>query len=177
MKNYRAANFHLSRINKIRQFLYFSSVKCVVNALVLSRLDYCNSLYLGLTSSFLKQLQRVPNAAVRTILNLRKHDHVSKHRQSLRCLKVADRTKFKVCLLIATPLISFPAMLQVGNSTLMIKIFSFANLFVSFNLANELSCAPLLFFGTVYLTLSIAVPDYINHQEYLKRRPIKPETG
>jgi hypothetical protein len=36
MKTSRAANFHLSRINKIRRFLDFSSVKCVVNALFLS---------------------------------------------------------------------------------------------------------------------------------------------
>ena len=56
MKTSRATNFHLSRINKIRRFLDFSSVKCVVNALVLSRLDYCNALYLNLP--FLKRLQR-----------------------------------------------------------------------------------------------------------------------
>ncbi len=72
MKTCRATNFHLSRINKIRRFLDFSSVKCVVNALVLSRLDYCNSLYLNLPSSLLNRLQRVQNAAVRTIFNLRK---------------------------------------------------------------------------------------------------------
>ena len=99
MKTCRAANFHLSRINKIRRFLNFSSVKCVVNALVLSRLDYCNYLYLGLTSSLLKRLQRVQNSVVRTIFNLRKRDHVSKHRQSLRWLEVADRAKLKVACL------------------------------------------------------------------------------
>nr|CAH0104286.1 unnamed protein product [Daphnia galeata] len=96
MKTSRAANFHLSRINKIRRFLDFSSVKCVVNALVLSRLDYCNSLYLNLPSSLLKRLQRVQNAAIRTIFNLQKREHVSIHRQSLRWLEIADRAKLKV---------------------------------------------------------------------------------
>jgi hypothetical protein len=43
---------------------------------------------------------------------------------------------------------------QVGNSALVIKIFSFANLFVSFYSANELSHAPPLFSGIVYPTLS-----------------------
>ena len=99
MKTCRAANFHLSRINKIRRFLDFSSVKCVVNALVLSRLDYCNSLYLNLPSSLLQRLQRVQNAAVRTIFNLRKREHVSIHRQSLRWLEIADRVKLKVACL------------------------------------------------------------------------------
>jgi hypothetical protein len=56
MKPNRDANFHLSRINKIRRFLSFFSVRCVVNALGLSRLDYCNSLYLNLLSFLLKRL-------------------------------------------------------------------------------------------------------------------------
>ena len=99
MKTSRAANFHPSRINKIRRFLDFSSVKCVVNALVLSHLDYCNSLYLNLPSSLLKRLQRVQNAAARTIFNLRKREHVSIHRQSLRWLQIADRAKLKVACL------------------------------------------------------------------------------
>ena len=99
MKTSRAANFHPSRINKIRRFLDFSSVKCVVNALVLSHLDYCNSLYLNLPSSLLKRLQRVQNAAARTIFNLRKREHVSIHRQSLRWLQIADHAKLKVACL------------------------------------------------------------------------------
>nr|CAH0103933.1 unnamed protein product [Daphnia galeata] len=78
MKTCRAANLHLSRINKIRRFLDFSSVKCVVNAL---------------------RPQRVKNAAVRTIFNLRKRDHVSIHRQSLRWLEIAYRAKLKVACL------------------------------------------------------------------------------
>jgi hypothetical protein len=55
---------------------------------------------------------------------------------------------------LPTFLILFPAMPQVGNSALVIKIFSFANLFVSFYSANELSHAPPLFSGIVYPTLS-----------------------
>jgi hypothetical protein len=51
-------------------------------------------------------------------------------------------------------LISFPAMPQVWNSTLVIKIFSVANFFVSFYSKNELSHAPPLFSGIVYPTLS-----------------------
>nr|CAH0104938.1 unnamed protein product [Daphnia galeata] len=78
MKTCRAANFHLSRIKKIRRFLDFSSVKCVVNAL---------------------RLLRVQNAAVRTIFNLRKRDHLFIHRQSLRWLEIADRAKLKVACL------------------------------------------------------------------------------
>jgi hypothetical protein len=55
---------------------------------------------------------------------------------------------------LPTFLISFPAIPQVGNSTPVIKIFSFANLFFSFYSTNELSHAPPLFSGIVYSTLS-----------------------
>jgi len=63
----RAALFHLSQINTIRRFLDFFSAKCIVNALVISRLDYFNALYLGLSDDLLKRLQRVLNAAACTI--------------------------------------------------------------------------------------------------------------
>jgi hypothetical protein len=55
---------------------------------------------------------------------------------------------------LSTFLISFPAMSQVGNSALLIKTFSFANLFVSFYSANEPSHVPPLFSGIVHPTLS-----------------------
>jgi hypothetical protein len=45
-------------------------------------------------------------------------------------------------------------MSQVGNSALLIKTFSFANLFVSFYSANEPSHVPPLFSGIVHPTLS-----------------------
>ena len=95
----RAALFHLSRINKIRRFLDFFSAKCVVNALVISRLDYCNALYLGLSDDLLKRLQRVLNAAARTIFNLRRRDPISQHLKSLGWLPISERAKFKVACL------------------------------------------------------------------------------
>ena len=46
-------NFYLDHINKIRRYLDPQTAKCVVNALVLSRLDYCNSLFVGLPVTYL----------------------------------------------------------------------------------------------------------------------------
>ncbi len=95
----RAALFQLSRISKIRRFLDLSSAKCIVNALVLSRIDYCNSLYFGLPDDLLKRLQRVQNSAARVIFNLRKHDPVSQHLKTLRWLSVSNRAKYRVACL------------------------------------------------------------------------------
>ena len=95
----RAALFHLSSIRKIRRFLDFSSAKCIVNAVVLFRIDYCNSLYVGLPEELLKRLQRVQNSAARMIFNLRKHDPVSNHLKTLRWLSVPNRAKYRIACL------------------------------------------------------------------------------
>ena len=75
------------------------SVKCVVNALVLSRLDYCNSLFVGLPGDLLKRLQHVQNSAARTILNLPRREPVRRHLKSLGWLPIPERTELKVACL------------------------------------------------------------------------------
>ena len=95
----RAALFHLSRINKIRRFLDFFSAKCIVDAILISRRDYCNALYLGLSHDLLKRLQRVLNAAARTIFNLCRSDPISQHLKFLGWLLISERAKFKVACL------------------------------------------------------------------------------
>jgi len=47
----------------------------LVTSLVLSRLDYCNSVFAGLPASILGRLQRVLHAAARLVNGLRPHDH------------------------------------------------------------------------------------------------------
>lgn len=51
--------------------------KKVVVALILSRLDYCNALYLGIHKGQLRRLQLVQNAAARLVMDLPKHHSVS----------------------------------------------------------------------------------------------------
>ena len=75
------------------------SVKCVVNALVLSRLDYCNSLFVGLPGDLLKRLQHVQNSAARTILNLPRREPVRRHLKSLGWLPTPQRAELKVACL------------------------------------------------------------------------------
>ena len=43
----------------------------IVNALILSQIDYCNSLYICLPKKQINKLQRLMNAAVRFIFNLK----------------------------------------------------------------------------------------------------------
>ncbi len=48
----KSAFFHFRIIAKIKYFLSFKD-ETVIHALISTRLDYCNSLHLGITQSFL----------------------------------------------------------------------------------------------------------------------------
>ncbi len=50
-------------IAKVKSFLSFMDLETVIHAFISTRLDYCNSLYLGITQSCLSLLQMVQNAA------------------------------------------------------------------------------------------------------------------
>ncbi len=69
-KTARSCRFTLYNIKKIRPFLS-------EQALVLSRLDYCNALLAGLPASSIKPLQVIQNAAARLIFNETKRMHVT----------------------------------------------------------------------------------------------------
>ena len=51
-----------SIIRHIRKHLTRESAEKIIHAFVTSRLDYCNSLFFGLSDSQLGKLQRVQNA-------------------------------------------------------------------------------------------------------------------
>ena len=68
---------HLRNIHKIKSFLSISNLKTVVNALVYSRLDYCNALYSGINQSLIRRLQLVQNAAARLVTGTRRYEHIT----------------------------------------------------------------------------------------------------
>ncbi len=58
----RSCRFALHNIRKIRPFLTEHAAQLLVQALVISRLDYCNALLAGLPSNTIKPLQMIQNA-------------------------------------------------------------------------------------------------------------------
>ena len=92
--------YHLRRLRSIRRSLGRDVTARLVSALVISRLDYCNSVLAHLPASTL----RVINAAARMVVDLRPRDHVTPALYELHWLPIAERIKFKLCLLpISTP--------------------------------------------------------------------------
>ena len=95
-----AAFFNIFNIRRIRKFLTYETAKILVNSLVLSRLDYCNSLLYGLPTVHLNKLQRVQNAAARLISNTSRFDHITPTLINLHWLPVKYRIDFKLLLIV-----------------------------------------------------------------------------
>ncbi len=96
----KACFFHLRRIRQVKKCLNEHCLKILVQALVISRLDYCNSVLAGLPSSTLQHLTVVLHSAARLIKDLEPRDQVTLSMRQLHWLPIQARITFKICLLM-----------------------------------------------------------------------------
>ena len=92
----RTAYYHLHSIGRIRRYLE----QGLLHALVISRIDCCNSLLNGLSVAVVEKPQRVQNACARVILIRSKRDHVTPMLLELHWLPVKYCITFKTLLFI-----------------------------------------------------------------------------
>ena len=95
----KKAFFHLRNISRLRPSLTFADAEKLVHAFVSSRLDYCNSLFIGINKYTLQRLQYIQNCAARILMRVRKYDHITPIMKSLHWLPVSSRVEFKVATL------------------------------------------------------------------------------
>ena len=98
----RAAYGQLKAINRISHFLDRRTLEIVIHAFVTSRVDFCNSILVGVKQSLLAKIQRVQNAAARILTKTprRTHIHVTSILRTLHWLPVAARVEYKVLVLV-----------------------------------------------------------------------------
>ena len=89
----------LRRIGQMAPFLNETSLKTIMSAFILSRMDYCNSLFVNLSEENLNKLQRFQNRAAKLVFRKRKRDHVSPLLLKLHWLPIKDRVTYKIALL------------------------------------------------------------------------------
>ena len=67
--------------------------------MIISRLDYCNSVFAGLPADQVARLQRIQNNAARLVMKKRKRDHVTPLLKELHWLPVKFRCQYKIATL------------------------------------------------------------------------------
>ena len=65
----KTCNFHIRNLHMIKDFVNRKNLVTLVHSLIISKVDYCNSLFIGLPNAILK-VQSVLNRAARLIFNL-----------------------------------------------------------------------------------------------------------
>lgn len=96
----KACFFHLRRIRQLRRYVDYDTLYTLIRALILSRLDYCNSLFVCSSQSTLHRLQRVQDAAARLLCGASARTHAPPLLKQLHWLPVSSRIQFKLCTLM-----------------------------------------------------------------------------
>src|SRR3989442_11909020 len=93
----RSSFFHIRQLRQFRPSLDLNSSIQLANALVSSKLCYCNSLFYGLPDTSINRLQRVQNSLARVIFpSLKRSDHITPTLVKLHWLPIHKRIKFEI---------------------------------------------------------------------------------
>src|SRR6218665_2988894 len=92
----RTSFYKFRQLHVIRGSLSTETCTALVHAFVSSRLDYCNSLFAGLSDDLINKLQSVLRSAARLVLRKRKFDL----RDQLHWLPIRQKIQYKLGLLV-----------------------------------------------------------------------------
>ena len=90
----------LRKVAHVPHLLNEEATKTIIQALVLSKIDYCNSIYQGAPMYAINKLQRLQNMDCRIIKRIGKYDHITPHLVELHWLKIKECIVYKVCVLM-----------------------------------------------------------------------------
>ena len=96
----KACFLQMRDLCRIRKYLTSEVAVLAANALVSSHLDYCNSLFRGLSGFNQHKLQSIQNSLAHILTNHRKYAHVTLILQKLHWLPVKYRCIFKTATLV-----------------------------------------------------------------------------
>ena len=95
----KVCNHHLRNITFIRKYLNEDTLKMLIHNHVISRPDYCNSVYHKLPNTLLKKLQNIQNRAARLIKKTPLRERITPALIELHWLPMKARIIYNICLL------------------------------------------------------------------------------
>ena len=96
----RVCNYHIKGLRSLRTSLDSSTAETIGRSIVMSRLDYCNSLLIGTSRRNIHRLQMVQNNLARVVSGVNFRENVHQVLTALHWLPVEQRIKFKVNVLV-----------------------------------------------------------------------------
>ena len=96
----RMANYHMKNLSFVRKYLDEDQMLMLIHNHVISKLDYCNSLYHGVPNYLLRKLQLVMNRAARLVKGLSRRDRITPALIDLHWLPIKARIEFKRCVIV-----------------------------------------------------------------------------
>ena len=94
------AGYHLRNLTFLKKYLNESDLAKLIHNHVISRLDFCNSLYYGLPNYLLIKLQKILYWSARLLKGLSRRERVTPILIELHWLPIKARIVFKICTLV-----------------------------------------------------------------------------
>ena len=129
----KSTRVHARDLYRICPLLDLSTSVLLANALVGSRLDYCNFLFLSLTDFELKRLQLVQKSLCRVVTRSLKYFHITPQLKKLHWLPIKYRMQFKIGLIQNS---------QPGSTSLPKRINLSLHLFQEYNAKHPKTQVP-----------------------------------
>ena len=90
----------LKNLASVRKFLSSGDLRLLVQSIIISRIDNCNSLLYGVLALNIGKLQKLQNSCARLIYGKKRRDHVTPLLHELHWLPVRQRIVFKILLMV-----------------------------------------------------------------------------
>ena len=98
-KSCQSVLYHLHNIRRIRKFLSYDITKSLVQAVIMSWIDYCNNLSYGVPAVHPSKLELLQNVAARLVSYMLKHGHINPLLFRLHWLPIGFIIDFKIAML------------------------------------------------------------------------------
>ena len=95
----RACFAALRQIRSMRRSLSRQALLTLVRALIVSKVDYCNSVLAGIPGQLQDRLQSVLNSAARLVFSARRSEHITPLLRELHWLRVPKQVTFRLSVL------------------------------------------------------------------------------
>ena len=109
----RLCNYDVRSLRTIRPALTESTAETIGRSIVMSRIDYCNSLLAGASKKNIRRIQKIQNDVARVVTKTAYREHIKPSLYRLHWLPVKERIDFKLSTLVHKSINSFlPAYLS-----------------------------------------------------------------